>query len=807
MQDSISKRGGDWMSRICLLDKLGFRGKVLFAMSIVVIPILLIMASFSYSYSKKLFESQMVEELALENEVVAQKIFTMFNSKGEIAKQLGDLEMIRDFMTSQVEIDTVKMSSKYIEINQLLTKVQENTEGVNHVWLALLKPNFLIADHGLISDQTYSILERPWVVKANATNQVSFSDLYTDYSTGKSTVSVIYPIFRNGSRLGYFGMDMHLDEIPPLITPYEMDQKKHILLTQKQQTLYDSNNIWSEFKPYLLTKEVAQKVSTSKGNFYAELQEVEGTEWHLVSYVTDEIVKKPLAAYVKMVGLMWMIAAFLILIILSWLLGSMLKDLPIIVKHIRQMKQENLVTKMHINRKDEIGEIAQSIEEMGSLLNVQVQELDFQARFDSLTKLPNRASIERELAHRIEQINNQDEIIAVTFMDLDHFKQINDSKGHAFGDALLVEVAKRLTEILPENSCLGRFSGDEFIIILQSKRSDFPKVRSLLTSLQEAFLQAYHLNGQAIFVTPSMGISLYPTDAQSFEQLIVNADTALYKAKEAGRNRILFFNSEMKEAFEKQHMMEQGLRDAIQKDQLTLVYQPQLNLKTERMESIEALLRWRHPEWGMVSPAEFIPVVEKSGYIQVIGDWVLETAIREIKEIHAQHKHVSLVAINISTLQLKEIHFMHKLKTLLKKYQVNPSFIELEITESIFIDGGEDVLETLKKIQQMGISIALDDFGTGYSSLNYLRILPINRVKIDKSFIQKMDNDLRVQAIIQSIIDLSHVLGFEIVAEGVETQKNLTLLRAMKTNTIQGFLYSKPLNRKQLQVFLDEEAL
>jgi diguanylate cyclase (GGDEF)-like protein len=469
------------------------------------------------------------------------------------------------------------------------------------------------------------------------------------------------------------------------------------------------------------------------------------------------------------------------------------------------MEQGNLVSKMNINRKDEIGEIAQSIEQMGKLLNVQVQEMDFQAKFDSLTSLPNRSSVQRQLSIWIEEMRNTNHMIAVTFLDLDHFKQINDSKGHSYGDALLIQVAERIQQLLPENSYFGRFGGDEFVLLLYSKKENFPFIRKTLTLLHEAFSKAFYLNKQAVFVTPSMGVSLFPTDADSYEQLLVNADTALYKAKETGRNRILYFNYEMKEEFEKQHMLEQGLREAIKYNHFTLVYQPQYNVKTNRTESLEALLRWRHPEWGMISPAEFIPVAEKSGNILAIGDWVLETAIREIKEIHNQYPYVSSVAINVSALQLREADFIHTLKTLLKKYQVKPNLIEIEITESLFIDGGEEILQTLQKVQKIGVSIALDDFGTGFSSLNYLRILPINRVKIDQTFVQQMENDIRVQAIIQSVIDLSHNLGFNIVAEGVETVKQLDLLTTMHTDVIQGFYYSKPLNKGQLHKFLDND--
>lgn len=793
------------MGRIHLWRKFGFRGKVLFAMSAVVIPILLVMATFSYGTSKTLFEKQMEEELALENEVIAQKVLSLLVSKSEIVKQLGELEVVRQLAESQVDRETIKSSEAYLQVDQLMTRVQQSTEGIGLVWMAFTEQNFLIADHGYVTDEAYDIHKRPWTAKAEAAPGLSFSDLYIDYSTKEYTVSVIYPIETSERRVAYFGLDMHLSAIPELMKPYETQKKKHILLTEDGHILYDADKKWGDFKGYHLKEDSTKLVNTSNGNYYVEVQPIEGTGWQLVSYVTEDLLTEPLSNFGKMIGLSWVIAAVFLLIVLSWLLRSMLKDLPVIVKHVRRMEQGQLITNMNITRQDEIGEIALSIEQMGRMLNNQVEQMDQLARFDSLTMLPNRATIERELARWIDELKESSEMIVVTFLDIDHFKQINDSKGHGYGDELLIQVADRFKKLLPEDSCFGRFGGDEFIVLLRSKREHFPKIRSTLNSLHASFTQAFHLHGQPIFVTPSMGVSLYPMDARSYEQLLVNADTALYKAKEAGRNRILFFNYEMKEEFEKQHMMEQGLREAIKHDHFSLVFQPQINLKTGRTESLEALLRWRHPEWGMISPAEFIPVAEKSGHIQEIGEWVLETAVREIQEINRQYPYVSSVAINVSALQLRDENFIYRLKTLLKKHRIKPSLMEIEITESLFIEGGEDILETLDELKGMGISIALDDFGTGYSSLNYLRILPINRIKIDQSFVQKMENDTRVQAIVQSVIDLSHNLGFEVVAEGVETQSQLDILKTMNADVIQGFYYSKPLDWTHLQLYLNDD--
>lgn len=794
------------MGKIHLWRKFGFRGKVLFAMSAVVIPILLVMATFSYGTSKTVFEKQMEEELALENEVIAQKVLSLLVSKSEIVTQLGELEVVRQLAESQVDRETVKSSEAYLQVNQLMTRVQQSTEGIGLVWMAFTESNFLIANHGYVTDEAYDINKRPWTAKAKAAPGLSFSDLYIDYSTKEYTVSVIYPIEASDRRVAYFGLDMHLSAIPELMKPYETQKKKHILLTEDGHVLYDADKKWEEFKGLSLKENRTKLVETPNGNYYVEVQSINGTGWQMVSYVTEDLLTEPLANFGKLIGLSWVIAAVFLLVVLSWLLRSMLKDLPVIVKHVRQMEQGQLITNMNITRQDEIGEIAHSIEEMGKMLNTQVEQMDQLARFDSLTLLPNRATIERELARWIDELKESSEMIVVTFLDIDHFKQINDSKGHAYGDELLIQVADRFNKLLPEGSCFGRFGGDEFIMLIRSKKEHFPKVRATLNTLHASFAQAFDLHGHPIFVTPSMGVSLYPMDARSYEELLVNADTALYKAKEAGRNRILYFNYEMKEEFEKQHMMEQGLREALKYDHFSLVFQPQFNLKTRRTESLEALIRWRHPEWGMISPAEFIPVAEKSGHIQEIGEWVLETAIREIQEINKQYSYVSSVAINVSALQLRDENFIYRLKTVLKKHRMNPSLIEIEITESLFIEGGEEILKTLNELKEMGISIALDDFGTGYSSLNYLRILPINRIKIDQSFVQKMENDTRVQAIVQSVIDLSHNLGFEVVAEGVETQTQLDILKAMNADVIQGFYYSKPLDWTHLQLYLNDDV-
>lgn len=787
-------------------NQLGFRVKVLLAMAAVVIPIIYILATYSYMHSKSLYETQMEKALVLENELVAEKVFSLFSGKAEVVKQIAELETVKRFAESEPTRENVTSNPDYVITNSLLSRIQEDDDALEILWITFLENDFYIADRGIISNEFYRINDRPWLWKAASTANVSFSDLYVDFETGEDTISVIYPIDRNGKRLGYVGADMYLEGILPMINKFESDDKHHILLSSSGQVLYDSQGMWSQFDGRNLLAKDSKLIETDTGCFYVEFRGVDRTGWHLVSYADESIVTTPLSNYLSTLSFTWVLAGLLILFFIGMSLRPLLRDVSTIDRHVKKMEKGNLLTNMNISRKDEVGMIAQSIEQMGSRLHFNIQEMDYQAKYDSLTNLPNRLSIDTKLDEWIANYDAHNDIVAVAFMDLDHFKQINDSKGHAYGDSLLIQVAERIQQLIPENGYFGRFGGDEFIILLRAEKEDFFDIRSILRNIHHSFIQPFNFHDHTLYVTPSMGVSLFPTDARSREQLIANADTALYKAKETGRNRVIFFNFEMKEVFEKQVMMEQGLRQALKNNQFLLHYQPQISLCTNQTVSLEALIRWKHPAWGMISPAEFIPIAESTGHIQAIGVWVLETAIQEFKALQQAYPHVKQIAINVSALQLREPSFMGNLKELLLKYNVSPSFIELEITESLLVDGGDDMLTKLSNLKEMGVSIALDDFGTGYSSLNYLRSLPINRVKIDRDFISQVEHDSKVHAIVQSIIDLSHRLDLDVVAEGVETIGQLNQLKDWHVDVIQGYYFSRPLNQKSLKEFLQKES-
>lgn len=682
-----------------------------------------------------------------------------------------------------------------------ISERKRKNEDLQMIWLAHTKNSYFIANHDYVSGPTYSIKERLWYQQASEMEGLSYSPLYLDYLTKELTISISHPVTIENERMGYLGVYIHLDALADLLEPFETDGQKLILVSNQGDILYDPEKMWSSFQEAQLEEKGLLQLEKDKTTYYASVRQLDELGWKIGVYVPEDVILKPLASYEKLIVMAWTITIIILLATLSFVLHYLLKDIPSIVRQINKIKHGNLSVEMGIKRKDEVGEIARAVEQMALQIKNQVDELDYQASHDSLTSLANRNSIEKVLQQWIDEVNVDEEMIVVTFLDLDQFKHVNDSKGHAYGDELLIEVGKRIDEMLPKNSFFGRFGGDEFVLIMRTKKDAVEYTYSSLQDIHESFSNPFPLFGQNIYITASMGISLYPADAETIGELLIAADTALYYAKEQGRNCIYFFNNDMKEQIEKELRLKDGLRQALLNEEFFLHYQPQLDINSGKMMGVEALIRWKHPELGMVSPAEFIPLAESTGQIIAIGDWVLDASLQMIKRVTEKEVDIQHVAVNVSSLQLREANFVDKVQKKLAYYNVEPSLLELEITESVIIDHQEETIQKLIELKKLGIQIALDDFGTGYSSLNYLRLMPIDRVKVDRSFIHRVEEDAIVQAILKTIITLGHSLAFQIVAEGVEEEAQLQILSDMNVDTIQGYYYSRPLDEEKLVEF------
>jgi diguanylate cyclase (GGDEF)-like protein/PAS domain S-box-containing protein len=419
------------------------------------------------------------------------------------------------------------------------------------------------------------------------------------------------------------------------------------------------------------------------------------------------------------------------------------------------------------------------------------QRLDFLAHHNPLTELPNRLLFNDRLKHSLELARRQQTILAVVFIDLDRFKHINDSMGHAVGDELLRHLAARLKREIRSNDTLAHLSGDEFVVLLENIGSA-QHVTVVVHKLLQAFKQPFQLHGQTIYITASLGISLFPTDGEDAPVLLRNADTAMYQAKEEGRNTYRFYTQEMMAITFERMLLENALRQALERQEFHLVYQPQVSLQTGQLVGFEALLRWHHDELGVVSPAQFIPLAEQTGLIRDVGAWVLLEACRQGKTWLDQGLTFGRIAVNVAGPQLRRGGLVEVVQSTLQESGLPPVCLELEVTEGFIMEQNADSIEQLITLRDMGIQIAIDDFGTGYSSLSYLKKLPIEKLKIDRSFVKDIPHDSNDMAITEAIIALGRALNLRVIAEGVETPAQVDFLRYRGCHEGQGYWYSRP---------------
>jgi diguanylate cyclase (GGDEF)-like protein/PAS domain S-box-containing protein len=414
------------------------------------------------------------------------------------------------------------------------------------------------------------------------------------------------------------------------------------------------------------------------------------------------------------------------------------------------------------------------------------------AHHDSLTKLYNRFSINSILQQAVSSAERNKSIMSVLFIDIDRFKQINDTHGHKIGDVLLQQVALRLSAICKrKNNCLARIGGDEFLIVL-NEIQDVSFVALIANTIVEELSQPYFCEGQELNSSPSIGIAVFPDDGESAEELVKNADAAMYHAKAHGRRSYSFFTKELNKSVEEKNMLEQDLRQALDKNELELYYQPQIYLGDTLKFGVEALLRWEHATLGFVSPDKFIAIAEERGLIYEVGGWVIETAFQQLVDWSTVSEVPIKMAINISAKQIEDKRFVHNLSLLVSKYNIAPDRVELEITESIAMVNPQQSIKTLGEIRAMGFELAIDDFGTGYSSLSYLKNLPIQTLKLDRSFIDNLEEDVDNAKICKAAISLSHDLGLRFVAEGVETKGQARYLADNGCDVLQGYYFCPP---------------
>lgn len=447
-----------------------------------------------------------------------------------------------------------------------------------------------------------------------------------------------------------------------------------------------------------------------------------------------------------------------------------------------------------------LGFLVRHMEKKRNELEKLSQDLEFLANHDTLTSLCNRRAFEQRLTESIFNAQHSERMFALIFCDLDRFKFLNDSAGHCIGDLILTEVAQRLKQSIRTQDFLSRLGGDEFIIFLDDV-SSLDEVSSIAQGIISTINRPIILNTIEHKISTSLGIALYPQDSTDPSTLLQYADIAMYQSKARGNGNYTFFTPEMGKALLRQTRLESSLKNALDQHEFTLLYQPLCDIETGKVISAEALIRWNHPEIGLISPEEFIPIAEETGLIVPIGEWVLRTALKEAKRWHDAGQRVS-ISVNISSIQLQGHNCCPLIQEILAETEFKAQFLELEITERVALTNPEDMIEKLNLLRSIGVQIAIDDFGTGYSSLSYLKNYPVHSIKIDRAFIQDIVCEARDRAMLEALLIMAKSLNFSTVAEGVETPEQLSILAALGCNVAQGYFLSRPIPPKDFFDFM-----
>ena len=745
-----------------------------------------------------------------------------FAGQLDIVSGNDDLKKFISGMNADGNTNNIRDLDGFSGVEAALDIVVNSDGDILSAWVVSEHNGALVGNSGEILSSEYSLDGQPWYAKYISSTSTKYEYICTSpgqslFFPEETVVNIIIPVESDGNTYAFCGIEVKADRIFSVLSEYTFSKGSYPIVAQDGFVIYSpSGKDFSEkfsFSDAPLTNLVSQTsfisentdsyVSENGGLVYYYQKTCPVSGWNIfVLFDSSEITG---AAYRTFMQQMLVLVCLCILLIIAAvnLLHRESSPLHEIRTCTEELIRGNCNYRITDKRKNELGTIAENINQIAEKIQSQNNIISNYIYMDTLTGLENRGKLYERMEDIIQTREEGRSRFAVMFVDIDNFKWLNETLGHNFGDAVLSSFASIMKEQMPPEVSIFRFSGDEFIL-LKEFDTDYSEVHTVIEKLHNCFNKPLEIMNDKIYIKFSVGISIYPNDDVTPDLLLRDAEMALHRAKESGKDRVAFYtNASRRNSTLSKAAIARNLNEALENGELFLHYQPIISAATCDIHGFEVLLRWISPEFGVVPPTEFINVAEESGTIVQIGTWIFESACRTLKQINENLNPDVIMSINVSPIQLRRDDYIDHVKRVIDITHVNPQNIQLEITESTLIDFTDSKSNVINEINDLGIALALDDFGTGYSSLNYLKNFPIKCLKIDKSFIDEINNNQRDYAITDSIIDLVHNLGIHTVAEGIETVGQFNFLAEMKCDYIQGFLMSKPLEEADAIEFVE----
>lgn len=816
-----------------------------------IVPILLLSALTYYLISGKLvsIKQDSLEHLAETN---SYGLVSLVQNQQTEINLLSIQEQVKDLALTSTNPDiyeTKNYKSNYEQVTDLLNKRFNNYSSCMNITVYNLEKTAISSSDESLVGRDYSSSITLSFINATLNNANGVSGLIK-YKSGDKKSKIycieigcpIYDTTTDNRIIGYIVSTISITHFKDFLNSIVvgetgfglvLDKKGEIIFHPDQKLI--GTNINNDRLKSLINNYYSGIISKS-GSFLYRFESVNNAYGYTVIPELDWVilVKQSVSEIIYLARIIFYVLVWTVLILVLFLILLSDKIANIYTDPIIELKDTmrtasdgDLNVQSNLKSRNEFGELSRSLNKMLHIIRGNYNELsamheelvtneeqlrsnynriEYLAYHDVLTQLPNKMAFIERINATLYSSPGSNKIHGVYFVDLDNFKTINDTLGHDYGDILLSQMAMKLQSLTSSDDILARAGGDEFLLFRENIESE-EMALSFAKTIIDSFKMPFDLNGEIIHVSMSIGISLYPKNGLTYQALIKNADIAMYKSKDTGKSRYTLFDKSMEEELNRNALILEVLRHAIDSEEIYVNYQPQISTSNDKMVGFEALMRINNKKMGELSPNEFIPIAEESSLIIELGEWILREACKFNKALESMGYHDLIVSVNISAVQMKRGGFIDMVSSILEETGLSPNRLELEITESIIVSSISDVSSLLKGLQDIGVRISLDDFGTGYSSLNYLTNMPINTLKIDKTFIDNISKSKKDSYIADAIIRLAHSIDLEVIAEGVESTEQLIVLRKKKCDIIQGYIFSKPLLPSALIILLESGTI